>query len=652
MTNTTASSSTSPHLRSSRRRVKPPPTSLPDHFARKGYLSVSDLVAPSWCEYNYQYGILSLSHLPPSQRPATITTEAGQTLAAAPQLVAQKESTLQAGKAVHTVLERQVAPVQVVVETETNEDAWALRLLNLWCDVQGLIQMRPGKGKGKGKERERDNACVREVPVYGWIHGVLVMGVIDEIEKRTVDTDTTEKEKGKTWASQEEWKKHQLRKTTTSPKKPKTSGDTSRPLTAFFGSSQPRSTPPTEPTPPESDPGWAYFLSDTKTRISSWLPAPEDQYSARMQCMTYKRLLDGLLLGSLSAKTPPSSSPTPFPTSFDTNATPMDWTHTFNALDLDPHQPLSASFLRDAQPLCESWGTDLALFVAQHDADVCTLHHVRLLLEAGLRALVEDAGRGGRSGIKAGVVQDALGLTYRRQVERRRGKRKKPPPSRISTAAKPNEVRQATLDNSGIAASGFETEHCALDDEQLPNPPQPTERNDEGQKQSLDALQGRNDTAQAIQQTLGPPPPTTPRRNPTSASTVEAAAIIGTVTFLHDPSALDTHLRETIRMWKGQRALVGVAPDQTRRCWTCEWMQGCEWRAEQARRHEARATPALPKVELDNELEHQARAVSTQHTQKVEEQEQEQEQEGDDFWSSLDYDAIQVRDAAGNVVAW
>ncbi|CDS01478.1 hypothetical protein, partial [Sporisorium scitamineum] len=192
--------STSNPRRSSRRRP-PPPTSLPDHFARKGYLSVSDLVGPSWCEYNYQYGILSLSHLPPSQRPATITTEAGQTLSAAPQLVAQKESTLQAGKAVHTVLERRVSPVQVVVETETREDGWALRLLNLWCNVQGLIQMRPGKGKGK------ESACVREVPVYGWVHGVLVMGVIDEIEKRTVQTGA--KEKSKTWASQEEWKKDQ-----------------------------------------------------------------------------------------------------------------------------------------------------------------------------------------------------------------------------------------------------------------------------------------------------------------------------------------------------------------------------------------------------------------------------------------------------------
>ncbi len=158
-----------------RRARRPPPTSLPDHFSRKGYLSVSDLVGPSWCEYAYQYNILSLSHLPPALRPETITTEAGQTLAAAADLVAAKEVTLQAGKAVHSVLEAQVAPVQVHVETHTKEDAWALRLLNLWCDIRSLVQLQPKpppKGSTKGKE-----ACVREVPVYGWIHDVFVMGV-------------------------------------------------------------------------------------------------------------------------------------------------------------------------------------------------------------------------------------------------------------------------------------------------------------------------------------------------------------------------------------------------------------------------------------------------------------------------------------------
>ena len=480
-----------------RNRREPPPTSLPDHFARKGYLSVSDLVGPSWCEYNYQYGILSLSHLPPSQRPATITTEAGQTLAAAPALVAQRETTLQAGKAVHTLLENEVAPVQVVVETETKEDSWALRLLNLWCDIQSLVQMRPEKGKGK------ESACVREVPVYGWIHGVLVMGVIDEIAKRPLDL-TEHGQNTKTWASQEDWKKSQSRrKSSTSLKKTKTSNnDAPRPLTAFFGSSQPSQPVPNVDKPASQ--GWAYYLSDTKTRISSWLPAEEDQFSARMQCMTYKRLFDGLLLGALSSTSPIAHG-------FDPNATPMDWARTFTALSLDPHQPLSEAFLRDARLVCESWGVDLAQWVGDNGADVCTLDHVRLLLELGLRGLVEDAAEGRAGGHGGGVIQDVLALTYRRQTRGRRVKRKT---ARAVGDDGKQDARQATLDSSLTQARNAKPDdegvQLLLEAEVTADTATPTI---EAQK-NLDALQGKTDAAQAISTTLPSPPPSTPFATP------------------------------------------------------------------------------------------------------------------------------------------
>ncbi len=38
--------------------------------------------------------------------------------------------------------------MQVKVETVTEEDRWALRLMNVWCDVRGLTEMQPGKGRG------------------------------------------------------------------------------------------------------------------------------------------------------------------------------------------------------------------------------------------------------------------------------------------------------------------------------------------------------------------------------------------------------------------------------------------------------------------------------------------------------------------------
>ncbi|GAC94879.1 hypothetical protein PHSY_002452 [Pseudozyma hubeiensis SY62] len=642
------------------RTRKSPPASLPDHFSRKGYLSVSDLVGPSWCEYNYQYGILSLSHLPPSLRPSTITTESGATLAAAPQLVAQKETTLNAGKAIHTVLEREVAPVQVVVETESREDAWALRLMNLWCDVVALTRLKAGKGSGKGKE-----SCVREIPVYGWIQGVMVMGVIDEITKRTIEAGSSNREKGKTWSSQEEWKKEQLRKSSTSsPKKSKqANGSTTKPLTAFFGSSQP-SQPDPPPQPQEH--GWGYFLSDTKTRISSWLPAEEDQFSARMQCMTYKRLFDGLLLGALLSS--PSSTLDSKTLSFDPNTTPMDWTETFASLDLDPDQPLSDVFLRDAMPVCESWGVELDGWVRRRGADVCTLDHVRLLLEEGLRMLVEDAGRGKVGKGEAMVIQDRLALTYRRQASRgKRGKRKKGSGTRRSariaaeSTTDTSTAKQTTLDEQLAIAKDDSTEDRAVElpteeeqisvDDSQPlqnhdNPPGPTT---DTEKKSLDALDGRNDAQHAIQETFSSPPLSlTPSRNrthrpsptpspPASPTPPSSPSIIGIVSFAHTPSTLDAYLRRMISMWKGERSLIGVRADQTRRCWTCEWLDGCEWRNEQAQRAAGNR----------KEKSEQAEAKVSVAVEKDPE-----DAEGEEFWENVDYDSIEVRDATGKLVDW
>ncbi|KAI3483177.1 hypothetical protein L1887_53957 [Cichorium endivia] len=471
-----------------RRTRPPPPTSLPDHFSRKGYLSVSDLVGPSWCEYAYQYNILSLSHLPPALRPETITTEAGQTLAAAADRVAAKEVTLQAGKAVHSVLEAQVAPVQVHVETHTKEDAWALRLLNLWCGIRSLLQLQPkppAKGSTKGKE-----ACVREIPVYGWIHDVFVMGVVDELSKRPLAATDDKPRFGRA----------------------RTSG-------RRMCGAKPRRAMPTRTHAHR-------ILQHGHACIAAHRGSEDDQHSARMQCMTYKRLLDGLCLGAL-----PSASHREY--DLDPSATPMDWPRTFRHLGLDGDRPLSASFVRDATPACESWGTDLALFVAQHDADMCTLHHIRLLLDSALREWVHDAQRGA-SQPKCPSIQ-GLELCYRSRRKRRAS----------------------------------------------------AEEHKDG--------------------------------------------IIGVVKFAHDAAAVDAFLADAVSMWKGQRALVGVDVQHTRRCWSCEWQNACEWR-------QSKSTPAPS-------------PHTAQHDQ---DNKQEEDQDIDEFsegewWASLEGD---LRDAAGNKLDW
>uniref|UniRef100_V5EE67 Uncharacterized protein n=2 Tax=Kalmanozyma brasiliensis (strain GHG001) TaxID=1365824 RepID=V5EE67_KALBG len=178
-----------------------------------------------------------------------------------------------------------------------------------------------------------------------------------------------------------------------------------------------------------------------------------------------------------------------------------------------------------------------------------------------------------------------------------------------------------TLEDSVPAADGEAVTTEGAIESTLATDPPATEA-----KKSLDAMEGHNDALEAISTALSPPP-CTPRRRTTSptsptpttpSSPSPPASIIGIVTFAHDPPTLDAYLHRMIRMWKGERALEGVRIDQTRRCWTCEWMDGCEWRTQQSNRRV---------VKPDSE------------------------EEGE-FWSNLDYESIEVRDSSGNLVDW
>lgn len=151
-----------------RRRSRIPPSSVTAFIESKGYFSVTELVGPTWCEYSYQYGILGLSFLPVAERPKEILLPSGNVIKPNETLAVRKEQIQVQGREIHKKLEEEIHPVQVYVETKTREDDWALRLLRLVVGLRSLI--------GAG--------CVRELPIFGWIEGHLVMGIIDEIERR------------------------------------------------------------------------------------------------------------------------------------------------------------------------------------------------------------------------------------------------------------------------------------------------------------------------------------------------------------------------------------------------------------------------------------------------------------------------------------
>lgn len=105
------------------------------------YLSVTDLSTQSWCEQQMVYG----RELPQLQAP-------------------EKVRLLNTGKSIHLARELEVHDI-VEVRTTSKEDSWALKILN-------LLSMIPVLQAG---------GCVREVPVFGVIDGIFLVGIIDEL---------------------------------------------------------------------------------------------------------------------------------------------------------------------------------------------------------------------------------------------------------------------------------------------------------------------------------------------------------------------------------------------------------------------------------------------------------------------------------------
>lgn len=108
--------------------------------APKKTLSVSDLVAPAWCELQYWY---------------TLRTPSGKK---------KRTKEMKKGTKVHEKLEAQVHTT-VRVEVATKEDAFGLRIWNI---IQGLRTLRT-------------TGQTRELEVWGTIDGLVVNGVIDEL---------------------------------------------------------------------------------------------------------------------------------------------------------------------------------------------------------------------------------------------------------------------------------------------------------------------------------------------------------------------------------------------------------------------------------------------------------------------------------------
>ncbi|WBW72003.1 mitochondrial single stranded DNA specific 5'-3' exodeoxyribonuclease Exo5 [Schizosaccharomyces osmophilus] len=108
---------------------------------RRGYLNVTDLVSPLWCEVQQDY---------------YLTKKLKKT---SPQMIK--------GSSVHQHLEYETTPPtgRILLNKYSKEEPWALKILK---QIEGLHQLYM-------------NGITREFPIWGFYKDSLVMGIIDEI---------------------------------------------------------------------------------------------------------------------------------------------------------------------------------------------------------------------------------------------------------------------------------------------------------------------------------------------------------------------------------------------------------------------------------------------------------------------------------------
>ncbi len=116
-------------------------------FRKYRPLTVSDFVAPAWCELQYFYSLSKYGKI-------------------------RRTAFMKKGTEVHRTLELEVHEY-VPVEVRSKEDSWGLRI---WNVIQGLRALRV-------------TGVTRELDVWGVVNGEVVSGVIDEVSTTCPDLE-------------------------------------------------------------------------------------------------------------------------------------------------------------------------------------------------------------------------------------------------------------------------------------------------------------------------------------------------------------------------------------------------------------------------------------------------------------------------------
>lgn len=332
------------------------PPRLWQRLAKPPRLSVSQLVGPTWCEFQYHYGLLTHARLPPEQRPPTLDLGHGQTLVLSRHAVRRRARILAAGTQVHESLElaapqaEAAASAAALLPAAVREtDKYAARCVQT---AMACVRLRRSPG------------VAREVPVVGLVHGIVVRGIIDEIAAVPRSRPCSQAP-APTPAPTSSKKKYihdpkQTKLTFPTPAIPTERSSAPTPSSPSLSSSSSSSPSPSSYSAPPM--GWTFEIRDSKTRRSARPPRDEDQKGARMQCMIYKRLWDGLCLAALGQEAPTTHADNHIPPNsltpeggWDPHAEPLTLAALKEVAGVSTRQPaqLSATWCEALEPILQ-----------------------------------------------------------------------------------------------------------------------------------------------------------------------------------------------------------------------------------------------------------------------------------------------------------
>ena len=479
-----------------------------------------------------------------------------------------------------------------------------------------------------GMQSLLDLGVCREMPVVGFINGVLILGIIVSSFYRNRCELT----------GKDEITRQPIVETGSGKGAPEVDSKQTS-LTSFFS--------PTKPRPVISKRTHKIKISDSKTRASGTLPRESDTTAGQLQVMLYKELYDAMI------QTDDFDSDTS-----GSNVT-MSFDRVFNHLGLDPTVPFSEAFIKQSRPIVTGNMLQFDTGSARNLSDVVEVwrkyvaalglgpdgrseDHLELVYRrAGGRKKGKGRGKGGRKRKAVNALSTTvdgddnedkeLQLAIEMSLQATSGPEFTGPPS-ASGLAVPTATGEAVTDadtpvnTSTVVDDGPSVQSAtptwssiqvseggvsflppssnpttgpvaeAIAYNHPSNPPPMTEEEREKEEDAIALEVELSYRATGEIQDPGEIIPIRASQDPTPSNNVmdidmgmmeesqsdpenpKSGCIIGRHRFKYNTVLLRKHLEGVMSYWHGVRQPSGVDIDNTRRCGWCEFEDGCEWR--------------------------------------------------------------------------